>query len=261
MRVVFLAAALWASVSLAQPPSAQKSVTATLLGQASSAPAAVEPAPAPAPAPSPSAAPAAPASDAPVANGPAAAPAQFSSGTSASVPQVGGQEELTHWGAMLDVGVPDGAGLSLLWRPVYFLRLNAGLTYNLLGVGVRGGVSLIPFYYWITPSLTLDVGHYFDADLSKYSDQLVSDPTGKAILGDALSKFSYDYGNLHLGLEIGSPHRFLFTLRGGVSYATTTIHNFQAAAQAATSDTNLTAADPTVKAVFPSLKLGFILYL
>ena len=74
-------------------------------------------------------------------------------------------------GAMLDVGAPDGVGISAVVRPARWLRVNAGLTTNTLSLGVRGGISLVPLTAFITPSINLDLGHYFDANYNELVDR------------------------------------------------------------------------------------------
>src|SRR3954463_416251 len=70
-------------------------------------------------------------------------------------------------GLMLDGGAPDGVGISAVVRPGRWLRINAGLTTNTLSLGVRGGISLIPLTAFVTPSINLDLGHYFDANYNE----------------------------------------------------------------------------------------------
>src|SRR3989442_4804519 len=65
-------------------------------------------------------------------------------------------------GVMADVGLPDGAGASLVVRPMKWLRVTGGGTYNMISSGVRAGASLLPFGWG--PSLSVEGGHYFDGD-------------------------------------------------------------------------------------------------
>jgi len=238
MRVLLVAAALWACVA---PAAAAEQP----LAQAQD-PAGTSPAPAPADAAAPAAAPLP--ADAPRAEAPPAA-----------APAVDPEAPL-HFGLMADVGLPDGAGLSAVYRPLSWLRVNAGLTYNLLGFGVRGGVSLIPFYFFITPSLNLEVGHYFESNATGILQQVLPQ-VDLSQGGDALRRVTYDYGNAQVGLEIGSARRFIFFLRGGISYLQSNVTGFEQALQNASGDATLTAQPLKVRATFPSVKLGFLLYL
>src|SRR5438128_292262 len=80
-------------------------------------------------------------------------------------------------GVLLDLGAPDGVGLSLAYRVQPWLRFHAGPTTNTAGFGVRGGASLIPFAFPVAPNLNLEAGHYFPADYSGLVRRLGGDPT------------------------------------------------------------------------------------
>jgi hypothetical protein len=250
MRVVPIAAALWAAHALAQSPT----------------PAAPAPAPAPSTSPAasstaaPAPAPESSASTAPAASTAAAAPAP----TPVSVPAP--SEEPTHWGILLDGGIPDGAGASAIFRPMNWLRLSAGATYNFVAFGVRGGVSVVPFYFPFSPSLNLEVGHTFGGDATPILETAFQG-TGIAVPDSPLlKKVAYDYANASLGLEFGLPKTFTVFLRMGISYIQTTLHGFQELVQQAAAgegnppDPTITAVDPTLTVTAPGLKLGLIVF-
>src|SRR5580704_8838962 len=75
---------------------------------------------------------------APATAGPAAA------GATTVVDQLGAQgmtsTDRPRIGVALDVGVPDGATASLVYRPLRALRVEAGLSHNLISLGGRGSV-------------------------------------------------------------------------------------------------------------------------
>ena len=158
---------------------------------------------------------------------------------------------------LADAGVPDGIGVSGAFRPAYWLRLQLGMLENTASPGVRAGLTLMPFNFWITPTLTLEGGHYFEGNANalvrKFSSNLGSD---KSILSD----FNYDFVNAHLGLEIGT-RRVAFYLRVGESYVTTTLRNVQQFLQQESSG-NVTIEAQNIKASYrgPSGKLGFVVY-
>lgn len=148
-------------------------------------------------------------------------------------------------GLMVDAGAPDGAFLSAVLRPLHWLRIHAGAGHNLIGLGLRGGLSLIPFRGFISPTLDLEGGHSFKGDLrSPY-------PSGEGIP----ETLGYSYGNAHLGIELGSDN-FRFFLRGGYSYV---------AAEADLGELDESGVrfdSPAELSLFtPSAKLGFIFYL
>ena len=235
MRVVLLAAALWATLASAsaadQPQAPAAEADKAPATQADKAP---EPAPADAPRAREEAAPGPTAVDAPRA------------------------DEHPKFGAMLDVGVPDGAGLSFVYRPFTWLRANAGLSYNLFGFGVRGGITLAPFYFAITPTLTVEGGSFFESDASSLAKQALPD-TDLSQANDALKHLSYQYASGQVGVEIGSARNFVFFLRVGVSYLHSTV-NLEKVLQSAVGDDTITAAPLKANATFPSAKLGLALY-
>lgn len=154
-------------------------------------------------------------------------------------------------GLMIDAGVPDGANLAAVWRPYHWLRFHGGGSYNMVGFGLRGGLSLLPFDEWITPSVVVEGGHFFGGDLQGF----VAEVVGEAPEGTP-EDITYSYGNAHLGLELGSSD-FTFYLRGGYSLIEATI----------TPDADSQGeglrfeGDARVSALTPSAKLGFVLYI
>src|SRR2546426_7979854 len=67
-------------------------------------------------------------------------------------------------GLGIDGGAPGGGGLTLLVRPLWWLRFNGGLAYNVVGFGFRGGITLAPADWAVTPTLNLDAGRYLSGD-------------------------------------------------------------------------------------------------
>lgn len=160
-------------------------------------------------------------------------------------------------GAMLDVGAPDGVGVSLVLRPAPWLRLNGGVTTNTLSLGVRGGISLVPLSTFVSPSLNLDVGHYFDASYNT----LVTRFGGASLESSVpIEDVGYNYGGASVGLEIGKPDRFSFSLKVGLAHGSMVIQDAEALLRDVTKDPELTAKPLTFRFTTPSLKLGFLLY-
>lgn len=161
-----------------------------------------------------------------------------------------------HLGFQLDAGAPEGAGLSVLFRPWWWVRFNGGVAYNYIGVGMRGGVSFVPWHWAVTPSLNLDVGHYFSGDASKF----VSNPTPAE---QALYKqAAYDFASAQLGLEFGSQRGFSFYLRGGLVYLAASASGASVTALASDriGDWSMTLGEGKLRAVLPCASLGFIFY-
>ena len=124
--------------------------------------------------------------------------------------------------------------------------------HNSISPGIRGGISLVPFYYWITPSLNLEAGHYFPGDATWIARRL----TPNRNLDSLFQRVGYDFGNAQVGLELGSPRGAIFFLRAGISYLATTGRGVQ---QALT-DRSLQAGDVKLTGVIPSAKLGLIYF-
>ena len=158
----------------------------------------------------------------------------------------------------LDAGVPDGAGISLHYRPWSFLRVGGGLLYNYAGYGARAEVSILPRWV-VAPALTLEAGHYFDANLNKRVSQYT---TVSDSVQPLLEQVGYTFANAQVGLEIGHPNWFVFFVRAGVGRIWADVHGAQAAALRQTGgDVRITSMnDPAVRFGNPNAKLGFLFY-
>jgi hypothetical protein len=162
-------------------------------------------------------------------------------------------------GLQLDLGVPDIGGVSLLYRPLKWMRFEGGMLYNTAGYGVRGGVSVLP-YFPIAPSLTLEAGHYFDSNVYARVSQYT---TVNDDLRPLLEKVGYTFVNAQVGLELGHPNVFVFFVRAGVSKVWLSVHNAAAAASSSSSSASgkvVVMEDPTVRLGIPNVKLGFMIY-
>jgi hypothetical protein len=180
-----------------------------------------------------------------------------SSDPSSADPQAEAPGDKFGLGVMLDVGAPDGVGVSAVVRPVRWLRINAGLTTNTLSLGVRGGISLVPLTAFITPSINLDLGHYFDANYNELVDRFGGIPLQtRAPINDV----GFNYGGASLGLEFGKPERFSVSLRVGMSRGSLVIDDAQQLLQDVTGDPDITAKPLTFRFTTPAVKLGFLLY-
>lgn len=160
-------------------------------------------------------------------------------------------------GAMLDVGAPDGVGVSLVLRPAPWLRINGGVTTNTLSLGVRGGISLVPLSTFVSPSINLDLGRYFDANYNTLVKRFGGIPLQTSVPFDDVG---YNYGSASVGLEIGNPERFSFSLKAGLVHGSMVIQDAEQLLQDVTGDPDLTAKPLTFRFTTPSIKLGFLLY-
>jgi hypothetical protein len=163
--------------------------------------------------------------------------------------------EHTVLGLKLDGGVPDGAGLSLLVRPLSFLRFEAGATTDLAAPGARGGITVsVPWY--ISPSLTAEAGHQFPGDMNG----VIARFSGTNPALSVLRRFSYSYANLHAGLEFGNPNRVMFTIHAGYSYFVSTTDGLSATLNKENSQLS-SQGEATVRVWAPSAKVGLLFYI
>jgi hypothetical protein len=171
----------------------------------------------------------------------------------------------TYIGIGIDGGAPGGGGATLLVRPLWWLRLNAGLAYNVAGFGYRGGITLAPGAWAVTPTLNLDVGQYLSGDLTKFVN--VTDPNVNIANAERalLSKTTYRFATAQIGLEFGSQRRFSFYLRGGLTYFDSTLSGAQVTALVQSHNPNpgnpLTInGNPKFSAIVPCASLGFNIF-
>jgi|HubBroStandDraft_1064217.scaffolds.fasta_scaffold02736_3 hypothetical protein len=141
-------------------------------------------------------------------------------------------------GMVMDVGLPDGAGLGLSIRPVEWLRVTGAATHNTMAPGARLGVTLDPMPTPVAITLTVEGGHYWSG-------------TVPGIQGSP--SVAYNYANFHAGLEFGNRSSFRFFLHGGASWLDL---NASASQSALASLSNLTYRGWMA----PSAKLGFSLH-
>jgi len=167
---------------------------------------------------------------------------------------VAARPALARYGVLFDAAVPDGFALSFAYRPHWAVRLSLGGTHNLLAPGIRVGASVVPFQWAVAPSLSVDAGHVFAADVGKVISGSTSIP--KAV-DPLLKSVSYNYADLLLGLEFGSQRKFNFYLKLGLSrvWASTS-----GTGQGSSGNFTTTVKDPAVNLGIPSVKLGFIVW-
>jgi hypothetical protein len=172
-------------------------------------------------------------------------------------------DSLPRLGVMLDAGVPDGGTASLVYRPLSRVRLSAGVSHNIVGPGVRGGITLSPLNTWIRPTIAGTYGRYFERD---------ANPAIRMVTGDddfsspQLEKFGYDYADAHVGLELGRK-RVTFYLNAGITRVTGNVRNLDEAIagdemDGTDGDTTVTfTEDPSVTMTTLSARFGFVFYI
>jgi hypothetical protein len=159
-------------------------------------------------------------------------------------------------GVQLDAGFPGGAAAALAWRPIPQLRLDAGLTYDLVGVGVRAGATLVPWRLAVSPSLRVQAGHTFEGDAGNLVGHFTTLTSQEQ---QALAKVSYDHLALLAGIELGDPDRVVFFVRGGIAWLWATAGGFDPVARAADSQV-ISAADPSARVRTLAVGLGVLFF-
>lgn len=168
------------------------------------------------------------------------------------VQQPGAEDELSMFGVLVDAGVPDGVGASLLVRPVGWLRVHGGVITNGFAPGIRGGVTLVPWLSVVSPGLTLEAAHYFAGDANGL---LRLAGAGNDFHSPLLEDIGYRFASAQLGLELGSQERLSFFVRAGVSYLRSTVPNVEEVLQER-AGSGLTASPMKLEGLLPSVKLG-----
>jgi hypothetical protein len=168
---------------------------------------------------------------------------------------------LPHLGASADVGVPTGAGASLVLRPWSWLRLSAGGMTNSISGGIRAGVSLAPFHAVVAPTLSAELGRFFDGDANGTAAWALGQPSFHSNL---LTHVGYDFADAMAGLELGPPDRWVVSLRAGLSYIHASASFEQALQQVASQLSTASGGILTVAAPgsfwAPGAQLGLTVY-
>jgi hypothetical protein len=174
---------------------------------------------------------------------PAAAEAQAEPDAAPRLPRVG---------VGLGAGVPEFAALTVLYRPLRFLRMGAGPTWNYYGWGGHVGLSVVPVNWWITPVLAFEAGHYLRTSYSgavRGSSQTADD------LRQLLARTDYSYTAVDLGLELGSPRGLSVSLRTGLAFVWVDARGTSTRRSA--DGSVVTISNPALRATLPSTKLAF----
>jgi len=163
------------------------------------------------------------------------------------------------FGAMTDVGLPDGVTAAIVVRPIRAIRAHAGLSHNLISLGERVGVSWVPLSWWASPTVSLEYGHYSEGNANPLARAATNDQTFSSAV---LDRVGYDYANAHVGLELGRKW-FTFYIHAGVSRITSTVHNISSETMSESSGTSSVtfSKDPSIKLWAPSARIGFVIYL
>lgn len=163
---------------------------------------------------------------------------------------VAGTQSHPFFGVQGDVGLPDGAGASLLIMPLSWLRLHLGGLATLSGSGMRAGVTLVATpRATVRPTLGVEAGYSFSGNAS-WLPFIGAMP----LLSNALQQVSYAWGSAQAGFELGSPH-FSVIIRGGLSYVDLTF----AGPRLDVGGASLSASSMSLRGIVPSAKVGLMI--
>ena len=157
-------------------------------------------------------------------------------------------------GVAADLGVPSGAGASLLVRPLSWLRLHGGAGTNGASFGLHAGATLMPLRGFVTPTFTLEGGHFFEGDATNVAKYAANLPDFSN--AEMLRTFSYDFASAHLGVEVGSQEGLFFYLRAGLSYLDARFGSFERELGGENEGITVNAGGPTMGSPIPSAALG-----
>jgi hypothetical protein len=166
------------------------------------------------------------------------------------------EARLPKLGLRIGAGFPDGVTADVVYRPLPYLRLQAGPAWNYLAFGLQAGVAVTPFRWAVSPVLEASYGHFFGADLNKVFKNV---PTEVQPL---MKDFGYDYFNGLVGIEFGSPRGLTFSVGLGLSYLWSDVKGTATVVRnpGTASEATVTVANPSLRAVTPSLRLGLLFY-
>ena len=163
------------------------------------------------------------------------------------------------WGLFLGGGVPQGATLSLIYRPVPLVRLHAGPSWGYLKFGYHGGLTLTPIRWAISPTLGVEAGRYTSINVaSAFKD-------ADASVDPLLRNVNVTYAAALLGFEFGSQRGLSFDLKLGLTWlkvdskGTGTFAGSGGTVNGGgtTNDATIKVTNPTLRASAPTVQLGF----
>ncbi|RYZ35303.1 MAG: hypothetical protein EOO71_35925 [Myxococcaceae bacterium] len=167
-------------------------------------------------------------------------------------------ERLAPFGLMLDAGMPEGAGLSAVFRPSPHVRLHIGGAHNGLRAAARLGLTLLPLRGTFSPSLSLELGHAQAASTETLNRRL-ADRT--LLPASSMERVGYSYASAHLGLEFNATRRLSFFVRGGMSVMEMAVPSLQKLDEPFRDAlTPVEKRSWGMRALQPSAKLGFALF-
>jgi hypothetical protein len=162
------------------------------------------------------------------------------------------EEPYPQFGLQLAVGAPDGAVLSFVYSPLYWLLLDAGFAYT-LAPGFVLGVEFRPIDFFISPIIRGEYGYYFAGDTADQIKKWVGLPEASwPLIGDA----SYNWFSGLVGIALGSRRGFTATLEGGIGYLSLNVKG----GSTSNGNATITTEPYKVSAVMPVARISFLYF-
>jgi hypothetical protein len=162
------------------------------------------------------------------------------------------EEPFPQFGVQLAVGAPDGAVLSFVYSPWYWLLLDAGFAYT-LAPGFVLGVEFRPIDFFISPILRGEYGYYFAGNTADQIKKWVGLPEASwPLVGDA----SYNWFSGLVGIALGSRRGFTATLEGGIGYLSLNVKG----GSATNGNATITTEPYKVTAFTPVARISFLYF-
>jgi hypothetical protein len=162
------------------------------------------------------------------------------------------EEPYPQFGLKFALGAPDGAVLSFVYSPLYWLLLDAGFAYT-LAPGFVLGVEFRPIDFFVSPIIRGEYGYYFAGNTANQIKKWAGIPEEQwPLIGDA----SYNWFSGLVGIALGSRRGFTFTLEGGVGWLSLNVKG----GSGTINNVQVTAAEWKAQSFLPVARLSFLYF-
>jgi hypothetical protein len=162
------------------------------------------------------------------------------------------EEPFPMFGLQLAVGAPDGAVLSFVYSPWYWLLVDAGFAYT-LAPGFVLGVEFRPIDFFISPTIRGEYGYYFAGNTANQIKKWVGVPEEQwPLIGNA----SYDWFSGLVGISLGSRRGFTASIEGGIGLLQLNVKG----GSGTVNGILVTTADWKIQSLMPVVRISFLYF-
>jgi hypothetical protein len=162
------------------------------------------------------------------------------------------EEPFPMFGLQLAVGAPDGAVLSFVYSPWYWLLVDAGFAYT-LAPGFVLGVEFRPIDFFISPTIRGEYGYYFAGNTANQIKKWVGVPEEQwPLIGNA----SYDWFSGLVGISLGSRRGFTASIEGGIGLLQLNVKG----GSGTVNGILVTTADWKIQSLMPVARISFLYF-